>query len=147
AWRYPCYTATDVQLFEAIVPPPGAAVGINTITYSDQGHGNTLMAGGDLDGDHVMVSFTGKLVAIVRGSQAGVRRLAPVLKSFEDDILESVHQSCSPWRSDAVAERGREYIAHAANVSSYNVRGKMCGLLERVLHVALEEGGRVVAIV
>ena len=45
AWRYPCYTVTDLQLYEAVIPPVGVAVGENTITYSDQGYGNTLMAG------------------------------------------------------------------------------------------------------
>ena len=45
AWRYPCYTVSDVQLMEAVAPPDGVAPTDNAITYSDQGHGNTLMAG------------------------------------------------------------------------------------------------------
>ena len=45
AWRHPCYSATDLQLFESVVPPTDVAVGISTIIYSDRGHGNTLMAG------------------------------------------------------------------------------------------------------
>ena len=45
AWRYPCYTVTDLQLYEAFIPAVGVAVGDNTITYSDRGFGNTLMAG------------------------------------------------------------------------------------------------------
>ncbi|CAE6915440.1 unnamed protein product, partial [Symbiodinium natans] len=89
AWRYPCYTVTDLQLYEAVIPPVGVAVGENTITYSDQGYGNTLMAGGDLDGDHVQVSFNDKLLAIVRATPDSVARLAPLLKTLEDDIVAS----------------------------------------------------------
>ena len=45
AWRYPCYAVTDLQLFKAVLPPPGIALADNSITYSDRGYGNTLLAG------------------------------------------------------------------------------------------------------
>ena len=45
AWRYPCYTVTDLQTFRAVLPPPGISLADNSITYSDRGFGNTLMAG------------------------------------------------------------------------------------------------------
>ena len=44
-WRYPCYSVRDVQIFEAVRPPPGAAVPRNCIVYSAEGFGNTDMAG------------------------------------------------------------------------------------------------------
>ncbi|CAJ1339255.1 unnamed protein product, partial [Effrenium voratum] len=43
-WRYPCYSVRDVQIFEAVRPPPGAAVPRNCIVYSAEGFGNTDMA-------------------------------------------------------------------------------------------------------
>ena len=45
AWRYPRYTVTDLQLYEAVAPPVNVAVADNAITYSVRGFGNTLMAG------------------------------------------------------------------------------------------------------
>ena len=45
AWLYPCYSVTDLQIYEAVAPPPFVAVADNAITYSDKGEGNTLMAG------------------------------------------------------------------------------------------------------
>ncbi|CAE7823838.1 unnamed protein product [Symbiodinium necroappetens] len=80
AWRYPCYSITDLQIYDAVAPPPFVAVADNAITYSDKGEGNTLMAGGDLDGDHVFISFWKKLVELVKLTQPSVCRLEPVLK-------------------------------------------------------------------
>ena len=37
------------------------------------------------------------------------------------------------------ASGGAEFRSHLKTVSSYNVRGRMCGLLERICHAALEE--------
>ena len=34
---------------------------------------------------------------------------------------------------------GADFLSHARMASSYNVRGHMCGLLERICHAALEE--------
>ena len=45
AWRYPCYSISDLQLIESVLPPVGVAIADNAVTYSDKGHGNTLMAG------------------------------------------------------------------------------------------------------
>ena len=42
---------------------------------------------------------------------------------------------CVPWH----ASGGAEFRRHLKTVSSYNVRGRMCGLLERICHAALEE--------
>ena len=35
---------------------------------------------------------------------------------------------------------GRDFVHYATAASSYNIRGAMCGLHERVLHAALAEG-------
>ena len=45
AWRYPCYSITDLQLYEAVAPPPFVAVADNAITHSDKGEVNSLVAG------------------------------------------------------------------------------------------------------
>ena len=36
---------TDLQIYDAVLPPPFIAVADNAISYSDKEHGNTLMAG------------------------------------------------------------------------------------------------------
>eukprot|EP00439_Symbiodinium_sp_Y106_P070766 s3488_g12.t1 len=106
AWRYPCYTITDLQIYEAVLPPEFVAVADNAITYSDKGHGNTLMAGGDLDGDHVMVCFWRKFVAIMERMQPSVARLEALLKLYEQDVLEAVVSRRTAWASAAVQQRG-----------------------------------------
>ncbi|CAE7613785.1 unnamed protein product, partial [Symbiodinium sp. KB8] len=131
AWRYPCYGVNDVQLMEAVLPPDGVAVADNAITYSDRG--------GDLDGDYVQVSFNQKIVALVRGTGTGVQRLGPLFQRLEADIVASMTEPCTGWQSDRVEQRGAEFRRHLKTVSSYNVRGRMCGLLERICHAALEE--------
>ena len=47
AWRYPCYSVSDLQLMEAVPPPAGVGIASpTTLSHnSDEGHGNTLMAG------------------------------------------------------------------------------------------------------
>ena len=64
------------------------------------------VAGGDLDGDDVEVSFNEKLVAVVRASQEGINRLSPLLKQLELDVLQSIVQPHTAWHTDIVEERG-----------------------------------------
>ncbi|CAE7705479.1 unnamed protein product, partial [Symbiodinium necroappetens] len=138
AWRYPCYTITDLQIYEAVLPPPFVAVADNAITYSDKGHGNTLMAGGDLDGDHVMVAFWCKLVDIMERTQSCVARLDALLQLYEQDVLSAVVPGCTAWESAVVPQRGQQLVKFASGASSYNARGHICGLHERFLARALE---------
>ncbi|CAE7464859.1 unnamed protein product [Symbiodinium sp. CCMP2456] len=122
AWRYPCHSVS-------VPPPVGVGIADNAVTYSDEGHGNTLMAGGDLDGDLVQISFNEKLIALMRAAQAAVERLAPLRWRLEADVIDSMTEPAT----------GAEFLAHARRASSYNVRGHMCALLERIIHNALEE--------
>ncbi|CAE7941938.1 unnamed protein product, partial [Symbiodinium necroappetens] len=109
AWRYPCYAVTDVQLLEAVAPRPDVAVADNAITYSDKGHGNTLMAGralgGDLDGDHVHASFWKKLVNLMRATQAAVERLASLRWRLEADVIGSMTEPATAWGGGDVEAR------------------------------------------
>ncbi|CAJ1386402.1 unnamed protein product, partial [Effrenium voratum] len=89
-WRYPCYSVRDVQIFEAVRPPPGAAVPRNCIVYSAEGFGNTDMAGGDLDGDGVLFSFYWPLVRLVTETADDVASCTPMLEALEKDANRSL---------------------------------------------------------
>ena len=62
--------------------------------------------GGDLDGDHVMVCFWRKFVAIMERMQPSVARLEALLKLYEQDVLEAVVSRRTAWASAAVQQRG-----------------------------------------
>ena len=47
--------------------------------------------------------------------------------------------ACCPSSLFRCASGGAEFLAHARRASSYNVRGHMCALLERLIQNALEE--------
>ena len=48
-WRCPTQLPWDFELWTAVEPPAGSAVGHNTVTVSSRGYCNSLMAGGDFD--------------------------------------------------------------------------------------------------
>ena len=57
AWRNPCQAQWGIDVFEAVRPPPGACLPFDGCVVSSEDCSITLMAGGDYDGDHVLVSF------------------------------------------------------------------------------------------
>ena len=59
------------------------------------------------DGDGVQISFNEKLLDLVRATQDAVNRLKGLLQQLASDVVESAVAPTAPWRSDAVADRGR----------------------------------------
>ncbi|CAE7592032.1 unnamed protein product [Symbiodinium sp. CCMP2456] len=93
---------------EAVPPPAGVGIASpTTLSHnSDEGHGNTLMAGGDLDGDLVQVSFNEKLIALMRATQAAVERLAPLRWRLEADVIDSMTEPATGWENGGAEARG-----------------------------------------
>jgi hypothetical protein len=57
--RYPSHSMHDLKYMEAVEPPPHLIRAPGTIYFSQDGRGNSDLAGGDLDGDYDFVCFLG----------------------------------------------------------------------------------------
>ena len=66
-----------------------------------------LPTGGDLDGDHVQISFNEKLVALMRATQSAVDRLAPLRWRLETDVIDSMTEPATGWENGGAEARGR----------------------------------------
>ena len=64
-WRTPCQQPWDVANFKAVRPPPSAVLPRNAVIFAADGMDITMMAGGDYDGDMVMISFNPQLISLV----------------------------------------------------------------------------------
>ena len=62
-WRYPAQSARDVIVLEAVAPPRGSLLSMSCLVLSQHGPVNTLLAGGDLDGDLNQASWRGSCVS------------------------------------------------------------------------------------
>ena len=69
-----------------------------------------VAVGGDLDGDHVLICFWKKLVALVKLTQPSVSRLEPVLKLCDLEILEAIIFNATAWTDAGAHQRGQRVI-------------------------------------
>ena len=67
-WEPPCIELAP-QVWEAVLPPRGAYLPDHCVVVSAKGDCNTMMAGGDFDGDLNMMSFNKTLVELAEATQ------------------------------------------------------------------------------
>eukprot|EP00435_Cladocopium_sp_Y103_P009058 s5577_g2.t1 len=69
----PCLQPGDLRVFRAVLCPlPLTWLPVNCIPLTVNGYGITLLAGGDNDGDTVMVTLNGGPVAFLKATAAAV---------------------------------------------------------------------------
>ena len=130
-WRYPCHSVQDIELQEAIMPPNLRLLPSNCLVLSRHGRVNSRMAGGDLDGDLNMVTFSSDIIGFLEDTESSVREI-------DLDALEaSVRQALLPrpdklwFVGNSPSERRTEYKAYAQRVPTRNFRGQVCSTAER----------------
>ena len=132
----------DFEVWRAMSVPPGVLIPENTIIVSAEGRGVSDMAGGDYDGDIVMLSFCAELVAL--GKAIAVHLTAFDLQGMKKAMGNWMGaKTGTPLAVGSAQQRAEQYFKFAREFQVDNIRGKMTALAERAfLRVLLEKGGK-----
>ena len=136
-WRSPSHCVRDICVMCAMQPPLLCWLPDNCIVLSTEGYVNTLLAGGDLDGDLNMVSFWEPLVKFLDYTQSYVDRLD--FARYEDEIKSRLDPSKRSTTMKATDARslGDEYCKLMLATRTPQLRGQVCAAGERVSQRAL----------
>eukprot|EP00439_Symbiodinium_sp_Y106_P026115 s1668_g3.t1 len=107
-WHYPSQSPRDAIVLEAVEPPPGSWLSMNCLVLSQHGPVNTLLAGGDLEGDLNQASWWrscvcgwSELVKIIEETEPDAQDFV----ALETEALQGVEEVKTSWSADGVAER------------------------------------------
>ena len=106
--RQPCHTIYDIEIWEAIEPPPDMQVlPLNGIMISALGYVNSEMAGGDLDGDLDWISFCSVLVKFVDFTQSAVDtyRGRAFFKEFNAELERRRGYKIDSFKSSSISRK------------------------------------------
>ena len=137
-WRYPAQAAQDVELWEAMPPPESmTCLPNNTVVCSALGHGISQMAGGDYDGDLVMVTFCEELVSIARETATSVNKFdyAGTLRGM-NAALTGDQETQKSFKHQG-RHKMREHVKRALRMPPPDLRGQMCATAERAAALAI----------
>jgi hypothetical protein len=130
AFRCPMALPTDMEVWFAIPVPEGLVAEDNCVIVSAEGHGVSRMAGGDYDGDLVMIVFCYMFVALIRA-------IAPALAEFNFDQLRSTLETelgatvKTEFFENTSEQRLKEYLIYGASLRNDQLRGRVTALAER----------------
>ena len=136
-WRAPTQLPWDLELWEALPFPQGRVMPTNCCVVSRKGLALSRMAGGDFDGDLVMVVFDEVLVNLVHETTAAIADIdVEALTAWVGRHLNKGGASFETTSRKCRANEFVEYALHDVNTSP--LRGTVCALAERAQHKALE---------
>lgn len=92
-WRSPLVTPSDIEVWEAVLPPAGTVVSDNSVTCSAQGPGVTTLSGGDYDGDEISFTTDPELLLVLShtGDGANLEIAAEASARVRELIAEAPH--------------------------------------------------------
>ena len=144
-WRCPCQTAIDIELWEAVAAPETmTCLPNNSVICSALGTGVSKMAGGDYDGDLIMVSFCHELVSFVRETHRSIDNIS--YNGILDMIVTKLGEAANTKDGEpgveqrfkyGGAERVQEYVNTTLQRPTPHLRGQMCVRAEKVAHLAI----------
>jgi hypothetical protein len=143
AFRCPMALPTDMEEWLAIPVPTGLVVEDNCVVVSAEGHGVSRMAGGDYDGDLVMIVFCSIFVSLIRA-------IAPALADFNFEQLRSKLEAelgaptKSEFRETSSKGRLKEYLSYGESFRNDQLRGRVTALAERAaMHTLIGDTHRI----
>jgi len=134
-WRTPCQAPWDCTVFEAELPPPGTWLPYNGFVCAADGWCISLIAGGDFDGDLVMVSFDSTLLKLVADTAAAVEALD--VPALIEEVMDPIRKQRRKVDFERVpGHRRREFVERALASPTPQLRGALCGWADRAARVA-----------
>jgi hypothetical protein len=140
-WRTPNQVPWDIELHECVRPDPGAVRGLtdNSLYLSRDGHGNSVMAGGDFDGDLDAVSANQELLKFVVFTQPDVDLIAR--KTLEQEVEEELPAMVQEtFFAAEQRERVREFVSFARKMFTGDVRGRVANMASRAARALFTSG-------
>jgi hypothetical protein len=138
-YRCPIHAPWDLEVHTAVPIPVGmdlTGYPDNSVILSAEGYVNSIMAGGDLDGDLNMLMFSPKLVEFLKFTQAGVDLLDR--RAIEEGV---VGRMCRRDKTNFISKQGKarlvEYVEFAHVACTKEVRGKVASMSSRAAYCAI----------
>ena len=134
-WRSPNHLPWDVELHTAVLPDVDCVSLLtdNSVYLSREGYVNSIMGGGDLDGDLNAASKNEKLIAFVKFTQNDVDSFPRA--ALEDEVKTQLAGS-EPIMFLATDPRSRvcEFVDFAQRSCTLDVKGKVATMASRAAH-------------
>ena len=148
-WRYPAMSPTDIEVWTAIEPPANVVLHDNTVVCSRLGNGILTLSGGDYDGDLLCFTNDPDVITIALTRIPGeVQSQFNRWRQEIDDHFEALTQiDDEKWADVAGCNHGvearyksfAEYSQYLAEASTPNLRGTICGMVERAQTKVLQQ--------
>ena len=132
AYRCPMALPSDMEEWEAVEPPDWLKLEDNCVIVSAEGHGVSKMAGGDYDGDLVMLVFCESFRQVFR-------LISPALLGFDFKALQlqlkaKLGTKCViPFTETLPELRLREYLKYGNEFRNDQIRGRVTAVAERAV--------------